>query len=153
MWFAQWILAYIYGSSGIALTSQPILALAMMGARYAIDYPELFTRLVGVVQILGAVGIVLPALTRIAPALTPAAALCLSVMQLAAIAFLASRGELGSSAPANAMLLCLSLLVLWGRTAKVPIPPRSGRASAGTTINAASLAPGTSRPLGRMCRD
>jgi hypothetical protein len=119
----------MYGTSGVALISQPVVVLAMMGARYAMDYPVLFVRFVGAVQLLGAIGIVLPALLRVMPGLTPAAALGLTVLQLLATVFLVWRGEFGSSALTHVALLCLSLFVLWGRTTTAPILPRGAMRS------------------------
>lgn len=127
LWVAQSVLAYLYGISGIALTSQPILSLVMLGAYFAMDAPEVVIRLVGVFQVLGAIGIVVPALTRVLPGLSTFAALGLSVLQSMAILWLAWRGELGSPAPLNVILLFLSLFVLWGRTVKAPIRPRTAR--------------------------
>ncbi len=64
-------------------------------------------------------------LTRIRPGLTPLAALGFVTIQILAIGFHVVRGEIASSAPLNALLLGLSLFVLWGRTKKAPISPRT----------------------------
>lgn len=124
LWVAQALLAAFYGFAGFTKLSQPMDALAAMGMRYAIDYPDLLTRFVGTAELLGAIGIVLPALTRILPRLTPLAALGFSAIQVLAIGLHAMRGETGQTLPMNLVLLALSLFVAWGRTSKAPIGPR-----------------------------
>ena len=124
LWIAQIALAGFYGFAGFSKVSQPMEALAAMGMSYAVDYPDLLTRFVGTAELLGAIGIILPALTRIMPGLTPLAALGFSVIQVLAIGLHAMRGETGQTLPINLVLLALSLFVLWGRTRKAPIAPR-----------------------------
>lgn len=70
-------------------------------------------------------GILLPALTRILPRLTPLAALGFVTIQVLAIGFHAVRSELGMAMPLNLVLLGLSLFVLWGRATKLPIAGRA----------------------------
>lgn len=67
---------------------------------------------------------ILPAATRIAPFLTPLAALGFVIIQVLAISFHGIRGETGQTLPLNIVYLALSLFVLWGRTRKAPIPSR-----------------------------
>ena len=72
---------------------------------------------------MAAIGLILPALTRILPRLTPLAALGVSIIQVLAMLFHVSRGEF-MVLPLNVVLLALSLFVLWGRERKAPISPR-----------------------------
>ena len=76
-------------------------------------------------ELSGAVGVVLPALTRIKPRLTQLAALGFVTIQVLAIGFHAKRGELSMALPLNLVLLSLSLFVWWGRSTKAPITARS----------------------------
>ncbi len=87
------------------------------------DVPVWLTRFIGSAEGLGALGLILPSLTRILPWLTPLAALGLSLVQVLALAVPISRGEFGVL-PMNLVLLALALFVLWGRWKKVPIQPR-----------------------------
>ncbi|MHA6299044.1 DoxX family protein [Devosia sp. CAU 1758] len=123
LWIVQVVLAGIYGMAGVMKLAQPIEALVASGMTYAGDYPELLTRFVGTMEILGLIGIILPAATRILPGLTPLAALGFSVIQILAIGLHTMRGEY-SMLPVNAVLLALSLFVVWGRSRKAPISPR-----------------------------
>ena len=124
LWTAQGLLALVYLAAGGMKLLQPIETLAAAGMAYVTTMPELFIRFVGVMEILGAIGVVLPALTRIRPMLTPAAAVGLSLVQVAAIILHASRGETAMTLPMNLVLLALALFVVWGRTRKAPVTPR-----------------------------
>lgn len=123
LWVAQVILAAVYVMAGFMKLTQPIDALVASGMAYAGDYPELLTRFIGTMEVLGAIGIILPAATRIAPFLTPLAALGFSAIQVLAIGLHSMRGEF-QVLPVNLVLLSLSLFVLWGRSRKAPISPR-----------------------------
>ena len=123
LWVGQVLLAGVYVMAGLMKVSQPIDALVASGLTYASDYPELLTRFIGTMEILGAIGIILPAATRILPRLTPLAAVGFSVIQVLAFGLHTMRGEYGVL-PVNIVLLALSLFVVWGRLRKVPITPR-----------------------------
>lgn len=123
LWVAQVVLAAVYVMAGFMKLTQPIDALVASGMSYAGDYPELLTRFIGTMEVLGAIGIIFPAATRIAPILTPLAALGFSTIQVLAIGLHSSRGEF-QVLPVNLVLLALSLFVLWGRLRKAPISPR-----------------------------
>lgn len=123
LWVAQAVLAAVYVMAGFMKLTQPIDALVASGMGYAGDYPEMLTRFIGTMEVLGAIGIILPAATRIAPFLTPLAALGFSTIQVLAIGLHTMRGEF-QVLPVNLVLLALSLFVLWGRRRKAPIAPR-----------------------------
>ena len=81
-------------------------------------------RFIGVVEVLGALGLILPAATRIQPKLTPLAALGLfTVMVLAMITHI-TRGEFGAIG-VNVVLGGLAAFIAWGRLSKAPVQPRS----------------------------
>ena len=123
LWAAQVLLAGFYGFAGFNKLTQSMESLGAMGMSYALDFPELLTRFIGTMEILGAIGIILPALTRILPRLTPLAALGFSLIQVLAMGVHISRGEF-MVLPMNLVLLALSLFVLWGRERKAAIAPR-----------------------------
>jgi len=123
LWAAQVLLALVYLMAGIMKITQPIDALVASGMGYAGDFPALLTRFIGSVEVLGAIGIILPALTRILPRLTPLAALGFAAIQVLAFALHLTRGEF-AILPVNLILLAVALFVFWGRTRKAPITPR-----------------------------
>lgn len=82
---------------------------------YVEDFPQGAVRLIGVVEVLGALGLVLPAIFGVAPTLVPLAAIGLAAVMVGAVVVHLRRGE-GLAAAAPALVLAvLSALVAWGR--------------------------------------
>lgn len=115
MEIAYWIVAgllaafYLYAGGKKAVQSQEQLA-PMMG--WVDTVPMWLVRVIGVVEILGAAGLVLPPLTGIAPALAMASALGLLVLQVLAGALHLSRGEFKETG-LNAALIALAAGAAW----------------------------------------
>jgi uncharacterized membrane protein YphA (DoxX/SURF4 family) len=84
------------------------------------DVPEPLARLIGAAEILGAIGLILPALTRILPWLTPLAASGLALLMILASAFHISRNE-WRNLSSNLPLLALALFVAVGRFFIAPL--------------------------------
>jgi putative oxidoreductase len=122
LWIVQVLLAASFGFAGGMKTTLPIAELAeQMG--WPGDIPPALVRFIGAAQFAAAIGLILPAATRIRPILTPlAAAGLLTIMALAA-GFHLFRGELGAL-PINFALGALAAFVAWGRFRRVPIPER-----------------------------
>lgn len=123
LWVAQILLAIAYGMAGVMKLVTPLPELATQMS-FVADSPALLVRFIGLVEVAGALGMILPALTRIMPGLTPLAALGFSVIQVLAIGVHAAYGETAQTLPINLLLLALSLFVVWGRWRKAPIAPR-----------------------------
>jgi uncharacterized membrane protein YphA (DoxX/SURF4 family) len=114
LWAAQIVLALLFGMAGVMKTFRSIPDLAKMMA-WPGDVPVPLTRFIGIVEGLGALGIILPILTGILPWLTPLAAIGFVIIQILAIGFHARRGETAKSLPVNLVLLALAAFVVWGR--------------------------------------
>ncbi len=81
-------------------------------------------RFIGLAELLGGIGVILPAATRIKPVLTPLAASgLLVIMVLAAVTHIA-RGEYPMIV-VNLVLGGMAAFVAWGRFKKAPIQSRS----------------------------
>jgi len=122
LWAAQGLLFFVFTSAGLVKLLTPIPQLAAM-MPWAGQYSEAFVRSIGLIDLAGGLGILLPALTRILPRLTVLAALGCTVLQVFALIFHVSRSE-AEVTPLNLVLLTLSVFVLWGRGRKAPIAPR-----------------------------
>jgi putative oxidoreductase len=123
LWIVQLLLAVAFGMAGVMKSTQPIANLAAaMG--WPGDVPAALVRFIGVSELAGAIGLVLPTATRIRPLLTPLAALGLVVVMVLAMMFHVSRGE-WQALPFNAVLGGLAAFVAWGRLRKVAILPRA----------------------------
>ena len=114
VWVASALLALAYGMAGAMKAFRPIPDLAKMMV-WPGEVPAALVRFVGVAELAGAVGLIVPVLTGILTWLTPLAAAGLSLIQILAIGFHGRRGETAKSLPVNLVLLALSLFVLWAR--------------------------------------
>ncbi|MFK8036383.1 MAG: DoxX family protein [Hyphomicrobiales bacterium] len=124
LWVAQAALAAMFLMAGFTkLTSVPADMVAM-GMLWAENAPVTLIRFIGLAEVLGAIGVILPAATRIKPDLTKLAALGLAVIMVLAFGLHAYRGEFGVL-PVNVILFALAALVIWARTHKAPISARS----------------------------
>lgn len=124
LWLIQALLAVMFLYAGIMKATSTPEALAEMGWHWATTLPVWFILFVGVAEILGAVGIILPAATRILPWLTPLAAVGMVVVQVAAIILHGVRGETTGTIILNLILLVAALFVIFGRTKIRPITAR-----------------------------
>jgi hypothetical protein len=84
-----------------------------------------FRLFLGVAEIAGAIGILLPAMSRMMPWLTPVAAGCLAFVVASATVLHLSRGET-SSAVTTAILFLLAAFVAYARWRVRPIAARNG---------------------------
>ena len=122
LWLAQVLLAVVFSATGfMSLTISAADLTQKMPVGLAL--PLALIRFIGVAEVAGAIGLILPSATRILPVLTPVAAGALAlVMALAAILH-ASRGELTSLAVVL-VLGTIAVFVSWGRSTRAPIPTR-----------------------------
>lgn len=113
LWIVQLALGAMFGMAGFMKLAQPIAELQSQMA-WVTDVPPPMVRVIGLSELAGALGVVLPWATGIQRRLTSLAALGLvSVMLLAAVFHLV-RGELGAL-PINMVLGGLAAFVAWGR--------------------------------------
>jgi len=92
LWIVQGLLAALFAVSGLEKLSQPKEKLTNKYPWMA-DFSERGVRLIGVVEVLGAIGLTVPAATGIAPVLTPIAAAGLAVFAVLAAAMHNRRDE------------------------------------------------------------
>lgn len=122
LWTVQVLLAAVFLMAGATKLGAPLETIRAQ-MPWAADAPDGLIRFIGLAELLGAIGLIAPAATRIQPALTPLAAVGLTtVMALAGLTHLV-RGEYGSLVPALVIGL-LTAFVAWGRGSAAPIAPR-----------------------------
>jgi putative oxidoreductase len=122
LWIVQVLLAAAFGMAGVMKSMMPIDTLVLQ-VPWADDVPLAMVRFIGISELAGAIGLILPALTRIRQGLTPLAALGLATVMLLASLFHISRGEFGAL-PITVVLGVMAAFVAWGRRTKAPIAPR-----------------------------
>ena len=119
LWVVQILLALAFAAAGIVKATQPTERLATsMG--WVEDVAPRTVRLIGILEILGAIGLILPAVTGIWPWLTPLAAAGLVLTMVGAMITHVRRGEFPGLG-VNAVLLLLALFVAYGRFAVAPL--------------------------------
>ena len=113
LWIVQGLLAVAFLGAGASKLSQPKEKL-LKNMAWVEDFSQPTVRNIGALEVLGAIGIVLPALTGILPWLTPLAALGLVLLMVGAALTHLRRKEYGNVA-INAVLLVLAAFVAYGR--------------------------------------
>ena len=110
LWIIAGLLAVAFLAAGAMKLAQPKAKLAESGMAWTEDFSDSQVKLIGLAEVLGAIGLVLPAATGIATFLTPLAAAGLAVTMAGAAITHLRRGE-GSMVPINVVLGGLALFV------------------------------------------
>jgi hypothetical protein len=111
LWVFQGLLAFAMFGAGTFKITTPHEKLAEK-MKWAATWPPARVKLLGVAQVVGAVGLVVPWAAGIAPILTPIAACCLLVLMLGAIK---THVDLKEPVVAPAFLSALALVIALGR--------------------------------------
>ncbi|HEV8340785.1 MAG TPA: DoxX family protein [Candidatus Binatia bacterium] len=116
LWIAQGLLAVIFLFAGGMKLVMPI---EEMMKQMPLPLPGWFVRFTGVVEVLGAIGVILPWLVGIRPGLTPLAAAGLVIVMIGATVYTLAAGDV---APALISLVVglLAAFVAYGRWRLVP---------------------------------
>ena len=119
VWLVQGILAGIFLVAGLV---KLIFRKEQLVDRmpFVEDFSQGVIWLIGVVEVLGAIGIILPAATGVLPFLTPAAAVGLGMNQLGA-AWTHLRRREYRMIVLNALILAMAIFVAYGRFVSVPL--------------------------------
>lgn len=118
LWVAQGLLAVAFILSGVMKITSPIEEIAANGMTFVDHFSEGMVRFIGISEVLGGLGLILPSLSRIKPILTPIAALGLATVMILAMVYHLSVGE---PIVPNIVLLAIAAFIAWGRMAKAPI--------------------------------
>ena len=115
LWIVQILLALLFLFAGGTKLLLPIETLTAMGPPNQVILPGLLLRFIGVCEVLGALGLVLPGLLHIRPMLTPLAAAGLLIIMIGAIIVTIMGPGVGAAVPPLVVgLLCA--FVAYGRT-------------------------------------
>jgi uncharacterized membrane protein YphA (DoxX/SURF4 family) len=109
LWIIQAVLALLFLFSGGVKLVVPIETLAKQTG-----LPGIFMRFIGVSEVLGGLGLILPGLLRIKTGLTPLAASCLVVIMIGAVVVTLQTGG-GAKALIPALVGLLLVFVAYGR--------------------------------------
>ena len=115
VWIAQGLLAAVYLMVGSMKSFQPSKVRENPRMTWAHARPDNYIRFVGITEVLGALGLILPMATGILPWLTVLAAIGLTLVQLLAIFTEHLPKKEYDVIPLNVVLLVLSAFVVIGR--------------------------------------
>lgn len=121
LWTLQLLLAALFLFAGGMKLILPIAELTRQST-----LPGAFLRFIGVVEVLGAIGLVVPGLTRIRPGLTVAAAIGLVIVMVGAVVLTVQSGE-AKTALFPFLVGVLLAFVAWGRLRLAPLSAASPR--------------------------
>lgn len=113
LWIVQGLLAVVFLMAGVSKVFRTTSVKEQ--AAWAAKSSDGYVRFVGIVEILGALGLVLPMLAGILPWLTPVAALGLALVQLLAILTVSLPDKDYNTLAVNLVLLAMALFVAYGR--------------------------------------
>jgi hypothetical protein len=115
LWIATGLLAAVALAGGIAKTFLPKEKLgAHEGGRWTADASVGFVKTLGVLELLAAVGLVLPALLGVAPVMVPVTAACWVVLMVGAMITHGHYGQV-KLVMVNAVYLALAAFIAFGR--------------------------------------
>lgn len=123
LWILQVLLALLFLFSGGMKLVIPSDVLKAMGSPNAIQFPGLFLKFIGLCEVLGGLGLILPGLFRIKTALTPLAAACLVIIVIGATVVTAM-GDGFAMAIVPFVTTLLTAFVAYGRWRIAPLKGR-----------------------------
>jgi len=115
LWIATGFLAAVALAGGLTKTFVPREKLAAHeGGRWTANASDGFVRTLGILELLAAMGLILPALTGVVPVLVPITAACWVALMVGAMI---THGRLGQArlVMLNLLYLSVAVLVAWGR--------------------------------------
>ena len=122
LWVLQVLLAFVFVFAAVA---KLMMSTADLEAAMTVPLSVAFVRLVSVLELLGAAGLVLPGLFRTRTQLVPLAAACLALLMVGAAATTVVSMGVGAALMPLAVGL-LAAFVAYGRQSVAPLPERDG---------------------------
>ena len=122
LWVLQVLLAFVFVFAAVA---KLMMSTADLEAAMTVPLSVAFVRLVSVLELLGAAGLVLPGLFRTRTQLVPLAAACRSLLMVGATAVTVASMGVGAALMPLALAL-LAAFVAYGRQSVAPLPERDG---------------------------
>ena len=114
LWIIAGLLAAAFAAAGLMKLAQPKERLAASGMGWVEQFPAAAVKAIGALEVLAAIGLILPAVLDTATMLVPLAALGLVLMMIGAAITHARRKETPMIG-INVVLLVLAAVVAWGR--------------------------------------
>jgi hypothetical protein len=115
LWIAAGLLAAVLlVSTSKMFVPREKMASMSHAAEWVLDFSPAALRTIGVLELLAAAGLILPAVLDIAPILVPVTATCVALLFAGAATMRLRRGEKATIVP-DLVYLALAVFVAWGR--------------------------------------
>ncbi|MHA6762364.1 DoxX family protein [Streptacidiphilus sp. PAMC 29251] len=121
LWIVAGLLAaaYLFGGGYKVITPKEKIAAAGPSAKWAEDFSAGSVKAIGALEVLAAVGLIVPAAANTAPVLVPLAALGLVLIMLGASVTRIRRHE-AKFLVVDLVYVALAAFVMWGRFGRAP---------------------------------
>ena len=119
LWVAQIVLGGMFIMAGVMKSTQPIIDLSK-SVPWTANVPLALVRFIGVSELLGGIGLVLPCRVRIKPILTTIAAIGILLIMVFAMVYHIVNGETNVIG-INIAFGLVAAFIAWGRLKKAPI--------------------------------
>ena len=120
LWIIQGLLALLFIFSG---AMKFVMSVEQMNEQSAVVLPGIFLHSIGLCEVLGGLGLILPSALRIKPGLTPLAAAGLAIITAGATV-ITLMGPMKGMVVTPLVTCLLCIFVAWGRWKARPISPR-----------------------------
>lgn len=114
LWILAGLLAAAFLGAGAMKAIRPKEQLAAAGMAWTEDFSAGMVKLIGILEVLAAIGLILPAALDIAPVLVPVTATCVAALFTGAVIMRLRRGERATIA-ADLIYLAIAVFVAWSR--------------------------------------
>lgn len=114
LWVVAWVLAVVFVGAGLMNVIQPKEWLVSKGMGAIENFSPTAIKVVGALEVLGGLGVVLPALVGVAPVLVPIAAVGLCAVMIGALVLHVRRKEYQMLLP-PVLFLAAAVFLAWGR--------------------------------------
>lgn len=115
LWVIAALLAIAFIAAGTMKLARSRSELSASGMDWANDLSDGQVKAIGLVELLGGIGVVLPAIVNVAPILVPLAAVGLALTMVGAAVFHIRRGDPPASVAPSVVLGVLAMLLAIGR--------------------------------------
>lgn len=121
LWIIQIFLTFAFLTAGLVKVVLPTNKLEDKVGKWVNDFSKYQIKLIGTLEILGAIGLILPMWLNIYPILTPIAAIGLGLTMIGAIRTNARVMKKNPDIFKNVLFLILAILVVIGRLYIIPV--------------------------------
>lgn len=120
LWIVQILAGFIYIYTAVMLLTQTREQVVDKGLGVIANFDRRFLKLIGLLQLLGAIGMILPHRLNILPFLSPIASICLLILMIAAFIIHLRQNDIQGTVP-SIITASLTIFILWQTFSLLPL--------------------------------